>query len=236
MSTKKLFKQFVKRGLYFGKNYHCPICISNLRELRPAGVKQRPNATCPVCGSLERHRMLWTFFQQETNLFSEVSKRMLHIAPEPCFSAPLSRCPSIDYLSADLMTPAMVQMDITDIQFPDDSFDVIYCSHVLEHVPEDRKAMKELARVLKSSGWAILQVPMGDQPTYEDPSITDPEERTRLFGQSDHVRRYGPDYKNRLEESGFKVSVIAYLDQFNSENRHLYGFSSYKDDIYYCQV
>lgn len=115
---------------------------------------------------------------------------MLHVAPEPCFADRLSCLPVMDYLSAGLVNPAIVQMDITDIQFPQNSFDIIDCSHVLEHVPQDRMAMKELARVVKPSGWAILQVPMSPRPTYEDLSMTDPEERTRLFGQSDHVRQY----------------------------------------------
>ena len=231
-----VIKQFIKRILYFGTSYYCPVCNSSLRKLGPAGVKRRPHATCPVCGSLERHRMLWNFFQEKTNLFSDRHKKMLHIAPEPCFVSQFETMSSIDYLTADLVQPAMVQMDITNIQFTDNSFDVVYCSHVLEHVPDDRTAMKELARVLKPSGWAILQVPMGSKPTHEDLSITDPDERAHLYGQSDHVRMYGPDYKNRLEESGFQVSVIPYLDQFDSAKRQRYGFDGQKDDIYYCQL
>lgn len=235
MSLKKSAKQYIKRILNFGNRYYCSVCNSRLSKLGPAGIKQRPNATCPVCGSLERHRMLWKYFQEETDLLSGIQKKMLHIAPEPCFFRQFRKVSAIDYLTADLVNPAMVQMDITNIQFPNNSFDVIYCSHVLEHIPDDRKAMQELARVLKPSGWAILQVPMGSQPTQEDLSITDPQERTRRYGQSDHVRMYGPDYKDRLEQAGFRVSVIPYLEQFDVTQRQHYGLSLHKDDVYYCQ-
>jgi ubiquinone/menaquinone biosynthesis C-methylase UbiE len=109
-------------------------------------------------------------------------------------------------MTADLHSPAMVKMDITNIQFPDETFDVVYCSHVLEHVPDDRKAMREFYRVLKSNGWAVLLVPIIVEKTFEDPSIDKPKDRLRLFGQSDHVRKYGRDYVDRLRESGFSVS------------------------------
>lgn len=197
---------------------------------------RRPNSTCPVCGSLERHRLLWNFFEAETNLFSDSHKKMLHIAPEACFVSRFQKLSTLDYLTADLENPAMVQMDITNIQYPDNSFDIVYCSHVLEHIPDDRTAMKELARVLQPSGWAVLQVPMGTEPTQENLSITDPEERTRLYGQSDHVRMYGPDYKERLEESGFQVSAISYLSRFDTTQKQKLGLINCNDDIYYCQL
>ncbi len=235
MSPKNRIKQYIKRILNVGNRYYCPVCNAHLKKLGPAGVKRRPNATCPVCGSLERHRMLWKYFQEETDLFSDTQKKMLHIAPENCFVNQFKKVSTIDYLTADLVNPAMIQMDLTKIQFPNNSFDIIYCSHVLEHIPDDRTAMQELARVLKPSGWAVLQVPMSSQPTQEDLSITDPHERTRLYGQSDHVRMYGPDYKDRLEQSGFQVSVIPYLERFDLNQRQHYGLSLHKDDIYYCR-
>ncbi|NJM65464.1 MAG: class I SAM-dependent methyltransferase [Acaryochloris sp. RU_4_1] len=180
--------------------------------------------------------MIWLFLNQETDLFSSTKKKMLHIAPEDCLVNKLAECHSIDYLTADLNNSAMVKMDLTDIQYSDNSFDVIYCSHVLEHIPDDAKAMSELSRVLKSDGWAILQVPILREQTYEDLSITDPQEREKLFGQSDHVRVYGRDYKNRLEKAGFQVSVIPYVEKFDPSTRKKFGFDIEKDDIYFCKV
>lgn len=128
---------------------------------------------------------------------------------EPCFERRFRRQIGAGYLTADLLLPADEKMDITGIQHPDDSFDVVYCSHVLEHVPDDRKAMREFYRVLKPSGWAIFMIPITVDKTVEDPTITDPQERLRLFGQDDHVRRYGPDFVDRLQEAGFSVTVTS---------------------------
>jgi SAM-dependent methyltransferase len=232
-------KKTINKFLFRGTNFYCPICEISLRQFNPHGVIiARENALCPVCGSVERHRLLWLYFVNETDLFSPKQKKMLHIAPERCFVDKFSSYLQIDYLTADLNNSAMVKMDITDIQYPDNSFDVIYCSHVLEHIPDDRQAMLELARVLKPGGWAILQVPVAinTEQTIEDLSITDPAEKERLFGHPDHVRIYGAvDYKNRLEMEGFQVQVIPYLDRFDTEIRHRYGLNIDKDDIYLCK-
>lgn len=237
MLISKLIR-FFKRTIYFGNNCYCPVCKATIRQFHPFGVNLRRNAMCPVCGSVERHRMIWLYFNSETDLFSSQGKKMLHIAPEACFVDKLMNHSQIDYLTADLTNPAMVQMDLTDIQYPENSFDVIYCSHVLEHIPDDRKAMKELARILRPNGWAILQVPLSinQDKTFEDPSITDPKERERLFGQSDHVRVYGKDYKHRLEEAGFRVENIPYLEKFSTEEKHRFGLNIDKDDIYFCRL
>ncbi|NJM95017.1 MAG: class I SAM-dependent methyltransferase, partial [Acaryochloridaceae cyanobacterium CSU_5_19] len=168
-------KSLLKKTINYGKQCYCPICNSKLRTFKPMQtVSPRLNALCPVCHSLERHRMIWLFLQHETDLFSSAPKKMLHIAPEECLAQKIAQCSTIDYLTADLNNSAMVRMDLTDIQYPDQSFDVIYCSHVLEHIPDDAQAMAELARVLKSTGWAIIQVPILRELTYEDLSITDP--------------------------------------------------------------
>jgi SAM-dependent methyltransferase len=207
--TSKPLRQLVYKILYFGWARYCPVCRSRLRSFRPSGYVRRPDARCPVCRSLERHRLVWVFFGCNTNLFDGASKRMLHIAPERVFEARFRRISGLDYLTADLYNPrAMVKMDITDIQYPDGSFDVVYCSHVLEHVSDDRRAMRELSRVLKADGWAVILVPITAGKTFEDPSVTDPSERERLFGQRDHVRRYGPDVKDRLGEAGFSVRLF----------------------------
>ena len=152
---------------------------------------------------------MWLFFQRRTTLFLPPCKRLLHIAPEGGLERRLRQHPHIDYLSADLQGPpaAMVAMDLTAIPEPDASFDVIYCSHVLEHVPDDRKAMGELARVLRPTGWMVLQVPIRDGGTDEDLSITDQAERRRRFWQHDHVRLYGrDDCPARLAEAGLHVT------------------------------
>jgi ubiquinone/menaquinone biosynthesis C-methylase UbiE len=159
---------------------------------------------------------------------------MLHIAPEEQLATLFRRTKSIDYLSGDLSRTAMVRMDIRDIQYPDKTFDVIYCSHVLEHVTEDRKAMAEFYRVLKPGGWAILQVPITADHTIEDATVTSPAERERLYGQRDHVRRYGPDYKDRLVSAGFRVKVEAFAQELSQEEIHRYGLME-SEDIYFCE-
>jgi SAM-dependent methyltransferase len=140
----------------------------------------------------------------------------------------------IDYLSADLFsTTAMVRMDITDINYADGSFDVIYCSHVLEHVSDDMAAMRELYRVLKRGGWAVLQVPISADVTFEDPKVTSPEARERLFGQSDHVRRYGPDYADRLAAAGFSVLVDGFVHELSDQEINRFGLMR-NEDVYFC--
>ena len=128
----------------------------------------------------------------------------------------------------------MVKMDITGIEYPDESFDVIYCSHVLEHVPDDRKAMREFHRVLKRDGWAILLVPINADATYEDASIVEPQDRLREFGQEDHVRIYGPDYVDRLTEAGFWVETMTPAELASPEDVVRMGLTSASGDIFYC--
>jgi SAM-dependent methyltransferase len=128
----------------------------------------------------------------------------------------------------------MVEMDVTSIQYPDDCFDVIYCSHVLEHVPDDRAAIRELYRVLKPGGWAILQVPISADATFEDPTVTDPDARERLFGQDDHVRRYGPDYADRLAAAGFLVSVDGFVRELDDREITHFGLER-SEDVYFCR-
>jgi SAM-dependent methyltransferase len=162
--------------------------------------------------------MDWVLLHKKTNLFDNSNKSLLHVAPEPFFEKKFRRIPNLDYLSADLYSPkVMVKMDITDIQYPDNYFSAIYCSHVLEHVEEDRKALAELYRVLKEEGWAILEVPLSADKTYEDPSIKDPAGREQVFGQRDHVRLCGPDYIERMREAGFKTETILSGDLLTSD-------------------
>ena len=196
----------------------------------------REDAQCVRCGSLERHRLLWLFVQAKTDLFDGTPKRMLHVAPEPCLESRFRSRLGDGYVTADLFDPrAMVRMDITDIPFEDESFDVIYCSHVLEHVTEDRRAMREFVRVLKRDGWAILLVPVYDGETLEDVSVVDPEERIELFGQDDHVRRYGRrDYVERLRDAGFTVGISQVTDLTSPDEAVRMGLTSASGEIHFC--
>jgi ubiquinone/menaquinone biosynthesis C-methylase UbiE len=142
---------------------------------------------------------------------------------------------NIQYVTGDLYEPGVTTcMDITALPFPDNSFDVVYCSHVFEHIPDDRHAIRECLRVLKPSGWAILLVPITAERTFEDPSISDPKERIRLFGQDDHVRRYGPDYVDRLYEAGFSVEISQVADLFSAEDATRMGLTADSGEIYFC--
>lgn len=194
-----------------GDTFIDPIDGRGYRKFFPYGYgeQQRENALSPGTNSLERHRLLWLYLQ-ETDFFTAPHK-MLHIAPEQCFYGRFKKMKNLDYTTADLESPlADVKLDVQDMPLEDDTYDVVFCNHVLEHVPDDKKAMREILRVLKPGGMAIIQVPLNPsyETTKEDPTITDPEERHRLFGQYDHVRMYGNDYPNRLKEAGFKVTAV----------------------------
>ncbi len=178
---------------------------------------------------------MWVFFYERTGLFDRNTKKMLHISPESMFEDVFKKHPSIDYISGDLNEEkAMTKVDITDIEYPAGTFDVIYASHVLEHVPEDRRAMCEVHRVLSSQGWAILQVPINAEETFGDPSVTDPKERERLFGQRNHVRRYGSDYRDRLEECGFNVTKYPATRVVGESNIKRMGIME-NENVYLCK-
>jgi len=142
--------------------------------------------------------------RQITNLFIPPRKKFLHIAPEPCMASVFQQSENIDYVSTDLTRYAMIRADLTELCFPNDIFDAVYASHVLEHVLDDRRAMREIYRTLRPGGWAILQVPISRRKlTYEDATIIDADKRNDAFGERDHVRVYGEDYYDRLKEAGF---------------------------------
>ena len=228
---------YVLRGssiLYSGKQKKCPCCGHSFSKFASYGYVKRENALCRWCLSLERHRGLWLYLHEKTNILKEELK-ILHFAPEHQLQEILKNAANTDYISADLDMPtAMVKMDITDIIFEDNTFDVIICNHVLEHISDDRKAMSELYRVLKPGGWAILDTPMSDQyETVEDLTIEDPKERERLYGQDDHVRTYGLDKKDRLESVGFKVILDQYLINLPEEIIEQYGLR--REAIWLCK-
>ena len=221
--------------LYAGDNVFCACCEGQFKKFLPFGANRRENAICPGCLSLERHRLLWLYLKQKTNLFSE-SLKVLHVAPEYVIGRKLMSLKNISYLTGDIVPmQAMVQMDITDINYEDNSFDVILCSHVLEHIPDDRRAMTELCRVLKVGGWAILQVPIDSQleNTLEGASTLTSEEREKLFGHHDHVRMYGRDYAAKLEQAGFTVKIDSYGKSLGIELTNKWGLLP-DEDIYFC--
>lgn len=218
-----LYRPIIRRWYqplqYYGNNVLCPMCGRTFRKFMPFDFTGEPNAQCPRCWSLDRYRLIYLYMKEKTNIFTQ-ELRVLHFAPEYCFERVFKRLPNIDYLSADLGLPlAMANFDITDVPYEDETFDVIFCNHVLEHVIDDRKAMRELYRVLKRDGWTIIQVPINHdfENTFEDESVISPEDRERIFGQFDHVRVYGKDYPKRLEQAGFKVKVDDYLSELDPE-------------------
>jgi SAM-dependent methyltransferase len=213
--------------LYRGKNVTCPVCDSSYRIFLPYGrINTRPNALCPSCLSLERHRLIFLYLSEKTDFFT-TKKHVLHIAPEACFIPRFEKIHGDGYITADIESPlAKVKMDIHEIPFQENSFDVVLCNHVLEHVRDDIKAMSEIHRVLKPGGFAILQVPFFNpvqEKTFEDNSITDKREREKIFGQDDHVRKYGHDYSKRIAQSGLKPIEDQFVNELSDGRRKANG-------------
>ena len=203
-----------------GNNYTDPIDGKSFRSFLDYGyVTLRKNVLSPSTLSLERHRLLWLYLKNETDFFSSQLK-VLHFAPEQAFYKRFKKLSNLNYVTTDLNSPlADVKADICNLPFQDNEFDVILCNHVLEHIPNDTKAMQELYRVLKKGGFGILQVPqdLTRETSFEDNNITDKKERAKIFGQYDHVRIYGKDYFNKLRSIGFKVEALDYTTHFSEE-------------------
>ena len=224
-------------GLFYrGRGVVCPLCGAKYRKFLPYGyVRSRANALCPKCLSLERHRLLWLYLTRETDLLTAFP-RTLHIAPEVCIMRHLKshfKSRPGQYLTADLESPlADLHFDVQQIPLEDNSVDVVLCNHILEHVADDRKALRELHRILKPGGWGILLSPVDRdyEQTFEDDSIVDPDERTRIFGQYDHRRIYGQDYIDRLREAGFEAADIDYAASLPEAERLRYALP--EDHIY----
>jgi SAM-dependent methyltransferase len=215
---------------YRGNNVECPICRHRYRKFLPYGrIKPRENALCPNCQSLERHRLIWLYLEKKTD-FMKRKQRVLHIAPEACFMKRFESIHGDGYVTADIESPlAKVKMDIHQIPFDADSFDVVLCNHVLEHVDDDIKAMSEICRVLKGQGYAVLQIPIFSplpEVTLEDRSITDPREREKAFGQDDHVRKFGKDYPKRIDSSGLTSVVSRFTSELAPDDITRYGLAA----------
>ncbi len=214
-----LVRPFLKVYLK-GSHYTDPIDGNSFRRFLPYGYEnQRENVLSPSTLSLERHRLLWLYLKDETDFFQKKIK-VLHFAPEQAFYKRFRKLKNLDYTTTDLNSPlADVKADICNLPFEDHSYDFILCNHVLEHIPDDTKAMQELYRILKPGGTAILQIPqdLKRSETFQDDSITNPSERARIFGQYDHVRVYGRDYFDKLRNIGFKVEEVDYTKQLAPE-------------------
>lgn len=208
-----------------GNTYTDPIDGKSYRRFLPYGyAKVRENVLAPGTLSLERHRLFWLYLKNETTFFS-APLRVLHFAPEQAFVQKFKKQKNLTYTTTDLNSPiADVKADICDLPFKDNSFDFIICNHVLEHIPDDTKAMQELYRVLAPSGTAIVQVPYDAKReiTFEDNTITDQSERTRIFGQYDHLRVYGMDYFKKLSSIGFDVNALDYTSGISSDDIERY--------------
>jgi SAM-dependent methyltransferase len=204
-----------------GDTYTDPIDGNSFRNFLPYGYgHQRNNVLSPSTLSLERHRLLWLYLKNETDFFTAKHK-VLHFAPEQAFYKRFRQMTNLSYTTTDLYSPlADVKADICNLPFEDNSYDIILCNHVLEHIPDDTKAMQELYRVLKPGGMGIFQIPqdLNRETTFEDDSIIDPKERARIFGQYDHVRVYGRDFFDKLRNIGFRVVEEDYTKRINPQD------------------
>ena len=226
------FSYFIKpffKLYYRGDTYEDPIDGKSFRSFLPYGYENpRENVLSPSTLSLERHRLLWLFLKERTNFFT-APLHVLHFAPEQAFYKRFKKLNNLTYVTTDLNSPlADVKADICNLPFEDNTFDVILCNHVLEHIPNDTKAMKELYRVLKPGGWGVFQIPqdLSREFTFEDDSIVDKVERAKIFGQYDHVRIYGRDYFSKLRSVGFKVNEVDFTKELNQEKITRYRLAS----------
>ncbi len=244
----RLISTRIANLLYSEKEFECPFCGRQFNSFMPGGLpipvlkkKQvvgggyRLHYRCPFCYSIDRERLVYLYLKNKTDIF-KIKVRLLHVAPEARLHQILSIQPNISYFSVDILSKlANAKSDITHMPFNENSFDIIICNHVLEHIQDDRKAMHELYRILNPKGWAILQVPISNllETTYEDPAIKKLEEREKKFGQRDHMRIYGKDYGDRLRDSGFKVDVINFAKEFDKNSAYRFGIST-NENIYKC--
>ena len=215
------FVKPILKILMYGNKFTDPIDGNTFRAFLPYGYnKIRNNVLSPSTYSLERHRLLWLYLKNETSFF-KAKLKVLHFAPESALMNQFKKLKNLSYDTIDLNSPiADIKADICDLPFLDNSYDFILCNHVLEHIVDDNKAIRELYRVLKKNGIGIFQVPIdyNRDTTFEDFSVTNKKERNKLFGQYDHVRIYGLDFFERLQKAGFSVERCEYTSKLSKED------------------
>lgn len=231
----KKARQIAIRPRYRGQGVACPCCNGRFRAFRPGGVdEKRDGARCPGCGSWERHRLLWLFLEQRTSFFQQ-RVALLHVAPEPVLLERFASLPNVRVTSIDLRSPlADLRMDVSELLFAESYFDAVICVHVLEHVEDDRRAIRELHRVLRPGGYAIVISPVKRELTLEDPALVDPQQRERAYGLRDRVRAYGRDLGQRLQAAGFEVDVVPFARELDPAAVERYGLLL-SEDIYFSR-
>lgn len=203
---------FIRGVCFLGARFECPCCGWRVRGFlgRSGWSLQNTDGYCPRCNAKARHRRLWLYLRDHTDFFN-TAKRVLDVGSAPGMARALARRDDLFYVSVGIDTGTPYQSVVGDIRalpFEEHSFDVVLCQHVLEHVDDDRRSLAQIRRVTGNGGWLVLSVPIRlNQVTQEDPSVTDPVERTRLFGEPGHVRMYGHDLVDRLADAGFEASL-----------------------------
>lgn len=222
--------------LYRGNKVECPVCERSFSKFLSYGsdVAHRENVLCPYDLTLERHRLMWIYLKNHSDFFTANKLDVLHIAPEQCFYSTFRKQKNLNYLTGDLVSPlADLHFDLHQIPLENNRFDIIFCNHVLEHVDDALQCMEELYRVMKPGGWGIMQVPQdfARDNTYEDPTITSPEDREKHFWQKDHVRLFGKDYPDWLKKAGFTVAEFDKKAHYSKEIINRYRLS--EEEILY---
>jgi SAM-dependent methyltransferase len=208
--------------LYRGDARECPCCGGTFRAFRPRD--DRPEARCPRCNSYERHRVLWMWLRDRGGLDAGPLD-MLHAAPEPVLERRLRALGGVRYTAGSLFPSGdQVRIDLTEIPFPAESFDIVVCNHVFDEIPDDRHALAEIHRVLRPGGRLVTQTPVDKrrEHTYEDASLP-PARRREVFQTADDVRIYGLDFRDRLAEPGFDVELIDYAGELDRATVERYG-------------
>ena len=223
-------KYKIRKYFYYGREFYCPCCENFIRKFAPFGIPKRENAECPFCYVMERHRIFFLFLKKKTNFFTEKLK-VLDFGPEYYLQKIFKSMPNLSYISADLNPDyAMLQMDISNINFDDNTFDLIICICVIEHVIDDRKALNELFRVLKPGGRAYIYVPINYELQETIELLT--EDQKTHHNKDFHVRDYGVDLIDHLRNTGFNVETIHNKQGINPYRIDLYGLMNCEEAIY----